>query len=111
VPHWFRRLLVRRPTGVDVNDRLALEPLWRYVQRRHRPRHDTDDGTRLWGPVVFGRSHVGDVVGVSPRVVGRWGRAGLTVWEADRAAVACGTHPANVWPDWWALCGDEEGVA
>lgn len=48
---------------------------------------------------------IGDVaalVGVSTRTVHRWQRNGLTDTQADRAAVALGLHPANVWPDWWS---------
>lgn len=27
--------------------------------------------------------------------------AGLDVYQADTYAIACGAHPALVWPDWW----------
>ena len=87
-------------------DRLAIDPLWRHVERRWQPRHD--DGTCPWGAVVFGGGQLSKAVGVERHVVRRWQRKGLTVWEADRAAVAAGVHPANVWPEWWALCDESE---
>jgi lambda repressor-like predicted transcriptional regulator len=39
-------------------------------------------------------------VGVSPRTVWRWHHLGLSDLQADRAAVALGWHPANIWPHW-----------
>ena len=38
---------------------------------------------------------------VSSRTVVRYRRRGLSVVQADRAAVAVGFHPAEVWPNWW----------
>ena len=37
---------------------------------------------------------------VSSRTVWRWQRYGLDDHQADRAAVALGYHPANIWPTW-----------
>jgi hypothetical protein len=34
------------------------------------------------------------------RTVQRWKHDGMTVDQADRAAVKAGFHPANIWP-WW----------
>jgi hypothetical protein len=39
-------------------------------------------------------------IGVSARTVWRWHHQGLTDTQADRAAIALGWHPANVWTDW-----------
>ena len=39
-------------------------------------------------------------VGVSARTVWRWHHTGLTDHQADRAAIALGFHPANIWHDW-----------
>lgn len=39
-------------------------------------------------------------LGVSPRSIWRWHHRGLTDRQADRAAIALGYHPANIWPDW-----------
>jgi hypothetical protein len=38
---------------------------------------------------------------VSSRTVFRYRTHGLNIVQADRAAVAVGYHPAEVWPDWW----------
>jgi hypothetical protein len=95
-------------------DRLSMEPLWRYVQRRHRPRHDTPEGGRLWGAnmAAFGVSDVAEAVGVSSKTVQRWKVDGLSWSVADRAAVAVGAHPATVWGDeWWDFCHRDEEVA
>lgn len=37
----------------------------------------------------------------------RWRRDGLTVMHADRAAVALGLHPSEIWPTWWTVPIDE----
>jgi hypothetical protein len=40
--------------------------------------------------------------------VARWFRLGVTPMMADRLAVACGFHPAEVWGrDWYALVDEE----
>ena len=41
-------------------------------------------------------------VGVTPRTVCRWHRAGLTIYSADAAAIAIGSHAAVIWPQHWA---------
>ncbi|NNF70332.1 MAG: helix-turn-helix domain-containing protein [Acidimicrobiia bacterium] len=40
-------------------------------------------------------------VGVATRTVWRWQLRGLTDTQADRAAVALGLHPANIWDHWY----------
>lgn len=37
------------------------------------------------------------------RTVQRWKHDGMSVDQADRAAVRAGYHPANIWPDWNAI--------
>jgi len=39
-------------------------------------------------------------VGVAARTVWRWRHNGLTDQQADRAAIALGYHPLNIWTDW-----------
>ena len=41
-------------------------------------------------------------LGVSTRTVWRWRAGGLTVDQADRAAIAAGWHPGTVWDTWWS---------
>lgn len=41
-------------------------------------------------------------LGVTTRTVWRWRSTGLTELQADRAAIAAGLHPGNVWDTWWA---------
>ena len=42
--------------------------------------------------------------GVHKTTARRWLEAGLTLLEADRAAIAVGTHPAVVWGSlWWEM--------
>ena len=41
------------------------------------------------------------VLHVSSRTVFRYRKHGLNVIQADRAAVAAGYHPAEVWQNWW----------
>lgn len=40
-------------------------------------------------------------IGVSRRTVHRWIIHGIPADQADRAAIAIGTHPACLWPDHW----------
>lgn len=40
-------------------------------------------------------------LGVSRRTVHRWIVDGIPADQADRAAIAIGTHPANLWPNHW----------
>jgi hypothetical protein len=47
-------------------------------------------------------------VGITVRHVHRLKLTGLTHLQADRYAVACGDHPARVWPGW---DGDREVLA
>lgn len=45
-------------------------------------------------------SYMAKLCRVNVGVVHRWKREGLTAWAADRAAIAIGLHPINVWPEW-----------
>lgn len=47
-----------------------------------------------------GSGRMGMLMGVHPRQVQRWRHNGLTLAQADLAAVRCGFHPSEVWPDW-----------
>ena len=42
-------------------------------------------------------------VGTHPSVADRWRRDGVPFWAADRAAIAMGSHPLLIWPDFHAL--------
>lgn len=42
-------------------------------------------------------------IGVEPRTIYRWRKTGLSEQQADRAAIAVGSHPALIWPDRWHL--------
>jgi hypothetical protein len=43
-------------------------------------------------------------LGVSSRTIVRWrGGQRMRITTADRAAVALGYHPAQLWPEWWDL--------
>jgi len=40
-------------------------------------------------------------IGVSRRTVHRWAIQGIPADQADRAAIAIGSHPACLWPKHW----------
>ncbi len=40
-------------------------------------------------------------LGVSPRTIHRWASEGIPATQADRAAIALGSHPAYLWPEYW----------
>jgi hypothetical protein len=43
--------------------------------------------------------------GVRARTVHRWRTNDLEMYVADRAAISCGLHPADVWGQaWWDAC-------
>lgn len=42
-------------------------------------------------------------IGVSRRTVHRWINQGIPADQADRAAIAVGTHPACLWPEHWHI--------
>ena len=42
-----------------------------------------------------------DRIGVSRRTVHRWAVHGIPAEQADRAAIALGSHPACLWPEHW----------
>lgn len=48
-------------------------------------------------------SDLAAVLGVSDWSLRQYRRRDLSLDVADRLAIAAGWHPAEVWPDWWAL--------
>ena len=66
----------------------------------------TQDATRF--PIArlearLGDAHAADVAAVlrvSARTVFRYRKHGLNDRQADRAAIAAGYHPAEIWPEW-----------
>lgn len=42
-------------------------------------------------------------IGVSRRTIHRWINEGVPAEQADRTAIALGTHPACLWPNHWHL--------
>jgi len=41
-----------------------------------------------------------ELIEVNHHTVHKWRRAGVPFFEADRAAIRLGTHPALIWPEW-----------
>ena len=69
-----------------VSDRLPFEPI------TNQTRGDTIDTIAI-------------TIGVSRRTIHRWINQGIPTEQADRAAIALGTHPAYLWPEQWCLTG------
>jgi hypothetical protein len=44
----------------------------------------------------YSRHRISRITGIA----GRRLNEGLTDWQADRAAIRLGYHPAQIWPDW-----------
>ena len=56
----------------------------------------------LAGPDATDETFAGSV-GVHRSVPYRWRRDGIPFWAADRAAIAIGSHPLLIWPDFHSL--------
>lgn len=78
--------LMRLPT--ERIDRATRFNPW----RSHRP---TDSEARV-------------MLAVSGSMWLRYKAEGLTPDQAERLAVRCGFHPAEVWPDWYWRCAELE---
>lgn len=89
----------RTKPGPKVGRRLPLAPLEEALAggdadiRKRANIPITNDGTVLV-------AYIAHVCGVNRITVYRWRDTGLSTYQADRAAVAVGLHPLNVWPDW-----------
>jgi hypothetical protein len=69
-------------------ERFPLAPLEAILTIRH-------------GPFEGDHCHqLARLVGVTERTIYRARMTGLTVWQADRYAIAAGLHPALIWPNW-----------
>jgi hypothetical protein len=42
-------------------------------------------------------------LGVDPKQVDCWREYGLTEYQADHLAIYAGTHPGDVWPEWYDI--------
>lgn len=49
-------------------------------------------------------------LGRSREQVARWRSGGLPLGSADSVACALGRHPAEVWPEWYALSQDADAA-
>lgn len=76
--------------------RFPYAPL-RDVARLAIPLTDTPTGEHTYE----GRRSFAKVLGASTRVIQRWQRDGLNVFEADQAATALDQHPSAIWLDWY----------
>lgn len=55
--------------------------------------------------MVPSHSDFADLLGVRRETIYRWEKQGIPWIYADQIAVkVCGTHPGNIWTNWW----DEE---
>lgn len=79
--------------------RLPLAPLERRVCAHldragaHSRHGDTSD------PNLASADELGAAVGVTGRTWTRWRETGIRITQADRAAVAVGDHPLDIWGD------------
>lgn len=49
-----------------------------------------------------------EVLGITQRTADRWKAGGIPDKSADHAAIAIGTHPALIWPDWSDYIEDDD---
>ena len=77
----------REPSTVMVPDRLTA----RFDYRSLAYAAGDPETTRI----------LAERCGVTRRTIHRWKAEGLSVLQADRAAIAMGCHPSVIWPDWF----------
>jgi hypothetical protein len=61
-----------------------------------RYRQPGDDGNNRGDAAI-----VADVTGLPLKRVAQWRVRGMGTTAADRAAVALGLHPGEIWPEWF----------
>lgn len=91
-------------------DLFPLEPLFTLIGQRlglqpHRhlgcPCHDGGRFRRRDRPQCLSAGAIAAALNVERRTVARWIAAGgISFVVADRAAIAAGTHPVLIWPEW-----------
>lgn len=89
--------------------RLPFDPLWRHCLLRY--------GTVEWRTDYwegFTSERAADMLGCSVHLVRQMQCRGVSVWQADRYAIAFGSHPLLIWGSEWveaALFDDLDRVA
>jgi hypothetical protein len=69
------------------------------------------DGGQQPGQPMEGNTALAAVLNVADRSVRKWRHAGgFSPLQADRYAIAIGSHPAKIWPDWWDDAPGEEDL-
>ena len=76
--------------------RLPFQPVEELVRRSWQPRNEQD------GPVMFGPAAIADRLHINRTTIHRWQHAGIPEDRADRVALQLGSHPAILWPAWYA---------
>ncbi|MDQ1439266.1 MAG: Winged helix-turn-helix DNA-binding [Acidimicrobiaceae bacterium] len=71
--------------------------------RARQPRVSLEPLVQRYGNV----SILARALGVDRAQVAHWRSDGVPIESADRIAIAVGRHPAEVWPEWYRLSGDE----
>lgn len=79
--------------------RLPLAPLERRLCAHLDLRGVHTPGSDPWDPMLVSADELAELVGVTSRTWKRWRDEGVPLVRADRAAVAVGDHPLDIWPD------------
>jgi len=103
----------RRDTRLDLGSLLAaagVEPKAAH-EATHREVdgwHDYNVPTRRPPAAAVSRSveRLAEHLGTTSRTLHRCAATGLSPMLADRCATRLGMHPANIWPDWYAVAED-----
>jgi hypothetical protein len=105
-------------TLIDANGNTKCRDCHNAAMARYRNRRQTAPAPRLpFGPLErhiipspldraghpAGARTIAKQCGTTIRGAHRWMRCGLTLDEADTAAVRVGCHPCEIWPEWWVL--------
>lgn len=77
--------------------RLPLEPLETALCARLDRAGPRTAGSDNADPNLASCAELAELVGVTSRTWGRWRHTGIRLTAADRAAVAIGRHPLDIW--------------
>ncbi len=89
--------------GARKQTRLDFESLESYIHAGWGPDPDIEFVNPRWADHRTTNTFIGMHCNVNHATAGRWRREGITIHAADRATIALGVHPVEIWPNYGDL--------